>query len=416
VKRAALTVLVLAALSPAWGQTTLDVVPDGPVPIRTAIGGFNVSNAMLLLKVKDKVATLAPSTYTWPAGNVGDEYPLNRAALEYLRLQQKFVPAGIWFNQFNLFQGTLEQAIEQVRVARESGVRTDVWTIGNEPDLYGPNRGDKSWTAQKYAAVYRQWATALKAAYPGIKLSGPAISQPKDDWMKVFLAECGDLVDVVSWHWYPTNAKATDAQALATSRDVGPMVAKYRAWVTDNAYNPLGYKNPIETALTEFAVHWDTNNETQINDIIGACWTADVLGRLAESGLNYSHFFCLQEYGGHAIFTSGNKPRVGYWVFDFYKSFADAVRLVRTQPTGSPKAELVATHGWIDAAGVVTLIVTNQGDLPVPGFTLRVSGGSYRVRESRQLTDTTPVPLSWKGLTADLPGHSVTVVTLEPAS
>jgi len=118
-------------------------------PLATSIGGFNVSNAMLLFKIKDRMANLAPPSYTWPA--------------------------GVWFNQFNLFQGTQEQALEHVRLARELGVRTDVWTVGNEADLYGANRSDFSWTPQKYAAVFRQWATALKAAYPDIPLWRPVL-------------------------------------------------------------------------------------------------------------------------------------------------------------------------------------------------------------------------------------------------
>jgi len=382
-------------------------------PLATSIGGFNVSNAMLLYKIKDRMANLAPPSYTWPAGNVGDEFPLDRAVLDYLRLQQKFLPAGVWFNQFNLFQGTQVQALEQVRLARELGVRTDVWTVGNEADLYGANRGDFSWTPQKYAAVFRQWATALKAAYPDILISGPAISQPKDDWMQVFIAECGDLVDVLSWHWYPTGGKASDAVALRTSENAGAMVSKYQGWLLDPQRNPRGYKRVIPTAVTEFALHWDSTNPNQLDDMVGACWTADVLGRFAEAGLNYSHFFCLQEYGGHAIFSPGNKPRVLYWVFDFYKTYAQAARFVRV-----PEQEqgLVTAHGWADARGRVTLVITNRSEASVAGYSPALEAGSVRrVLESRQLTETTPVPVTWTPeLKLTLPAHSVTSLVLGP--
>ncbi|MEI8093370.1 MAG: hypothetical protein WCG80_04105 [Spirochaetales bacterium] len=275
---AACLVFGLLLAAPVAGEsTTLTLHTDGVVPVHTSIGGFNVSNAMLLIKIKDRMANLVAPTYTWPAGNVGDEFAMDRSVLDYLRLQQKFVPAGVWFNQFNLFQGTLEQAVEQVRLAKELGVRTDVWTVGNEADLYGPNRGDRSWTPQKYASVFRQWATALKATYPGLVISGPAISQPNDEWMRVFIAECGDLVDVLSWHWYPTNGKANDADALRTSQDAAAMVNKYQSWLTDPARNPKGYTRTIPTAVTEFALHWDSTNGNQLDDLVGATWTADVL-------------------------------------------------------------------------------------------------------------------------------------------
>ena len=402
-----------AAALVAQNLPTLTVFLDGPAAKRTSIGGFNLSNAMLLVKVKDKVAALRPATYTWPAGNVGDEYPIDSGVLDYLRLQQKFVPAGFWFNQFNLFQGTLDQALAQVKGSRERGIRTDAWTIGNEPDLYGPNRGDYSWTAEKYAKVFREWATALKAAYPDIVISGPALSQPKDEWMKVFIAECGDLVDILNWHWYPTDGKASDLTAMASSQNAASMVARYQSWLVDPKLNPRGYQRPITTAVTEFAVHWDTSNDGQINDMVGATWTADVLGQFAEAGLDYSHFFCLQEYGGHAIFTAGNKPRVLYHVFDFYQGYADAVRLVRTE--GRVADGLVTAHGWVDAAGQVSLVITNRSDQQVSGFALKLAGRpSATVVASRQLTETSPVAVTWgPGLTLDLPVRSVTSVILQ---
>jgi hypothetical protein len=197
------------------------------------------------------------------------------------------------------------------------------------------------------------------------------------------------------------------------------MVKKYQSWLVDPAYNPKGYGRPIECALTEFSIHWDTQNELQISDAIGACWTADVLGYLLDSGIDYSHYFCLGEYGGHAVFNKSGKARTLFWVFDFYKNHARAKRLVSAQGTAADG--LVTVHGWIDDGGRWTLVVTNRSDResgPVR-FELRDLRGAL-VRDARRLTDVKPVALgdtdaelsedsSGTVLAASLPAHSVTV-------
>jgi hypothetical protein len=96
----------------------------------------------ILIKLKSRLAKSFPPTFTWPAGNVGDEYEISHQEVDFLKLQQKFLPAeAVWFAQVNLFKGTLDQAIKQIRYSREIGVRTDFWSIGNEPDLFAVNRG-----------------------------------------------------------------------------------------------------------------------------------------------------------------------------------------------------------------------------------------------------------------------------------
>lgn len=421
----------LMALAPCpsllFGQSaaasgTIALKADGIAPKPGAIGGFNVSNAMNVTKLKTQLAKSLPPTFTWPAGNVGDEYEISHQEIDFLKLQQKLLPAdAFWFNQVNLFKGTLDQAIEQIRYSREIGVRTDAWTIGNEPDLYAPNRGSPKWTAEQYAATFREWAVAMKTRFPGIKVSGPAVSNPNDAWMRTFIRECGDLVDVLNWHWYPTDGKADDATALRTAEQTLGMVKKYQAWLKDPELNPKGYARSIPCALSEFSIHWDTQNEIQINDIVGACWTADVLGYLLESGIDYSHYFCLGEYGGHAVFNRMGKPRAMYWIFDFYREHAQALKLLISQ--GSAADGLVTVHGWIDGNGDWTLIAVNRSERDCAPVRLELSGmRGTSVIEARRLEGTDPAPRSLgdedavisanpsgTSITAALPGRSISV-------
>jgi hypothetical protein len=264
----------------------------------------------------------------------------------------------------------------------------------------------------------------MKTRFPGIQVSGPALSNPNDAWMKTFIRECGDLVDVLTWHWYPTNGKADDASALLTSGQTSGMVKKYQAWLKDPELNPKGYNRPIPCALTEFSIHWDTQNEIQINDIVGACWTADVLGYLLESGIDYSHYFCLGEYGGHAVFNQIGKPRAMYWVFDFFRNHAQALKLLSSQ--GSAAEGLVTVHGWIDGKGAWTLVVTNRSEREAGPVRLELSGMSgSTVIEARRIEGTNTVPTNLgdadaaisvnpagTAITATLPGRSISVWTI----
>lgn len=353
-----------------------------------SVGGLNVSNAMNLSKIKDLTAAIAAPTYTWPAGNVGDEYPLNKQEVDFLRIQTKLLPPGLWFNQVNLFKGSIETSLEQMRNAKAAGLETAVWHIGNEPDLYAAHRGAPEWTPEHYAKVFREWVTAIKKEFPNARFSGPTISNPYDQWMEVFIRECGDLVDVLSWHWYPTDSKKSNPEALATSTAISEQIARYQGWLKDPEKNPRGYQRPIETAISEFAIHWNTQDEYQINDITGALWTADVLGRMAQAGLDYSHYFCLGEYGGHAIISKGSKARTIYHVFEFYATLRDGARLMTVSPAEGP----VKVHGWIAANGNLELVMANHGTESIAGLVNNFSDlpagmdlGAYQVLSARSL-------------------------------
>ncbi|MCX7821043.1 MAG: hypothetical protein N2258_05140, partial [Brevinematales bacterium] len=288
-----------------------------------SIRGMNFNNSMQLAKVVDKANALKIPTITYPAGNIGDTQDMNREMdFSFLSLQlSMFEKQPFIFVQTRVFGGTVEGAIQSVKNAEKVGIKVDVWSIGNEPDLYHRAHAPE-WTPEYYAKVFREQTTALKAYKKDIKVAGPMVSQPKDEWIKVFIKECGDLVDVLAWHWYPTSGDATDEMALATAPDIKEQIQRYRSWLKDPNMNPKGYKRDIKLALTEYAIHWNTPNKRHLGDMVGAMWLAEVLGYLAMEEIDFSHYFCFGEYGGHSLFEPGNyKPRPSYWVFNFYANY-----------------------------------------------------------------------------------------------
>ncbi len=285
-----------------------------------SIGGMNFNNSMQVAKVVDKAKALKIPTTTYPAGNIGDTQDMNREMdFNFLLLQLSMLEGNpILFVQTRVFGGTVDGAVQSVKNAEKVGLKVDYWSIGNEPDLYHRAHAPE-WVPEYYAKIFREQVMALRSYKPDIKVAGPMVSQPNDEWIRVFIKECGDLVDVLAWHWYPTSGDADDDVALATASNITNQINRYRSWLKDPKMNPKGYKRDIKLALTEYAIHWNTPNKRHLGDIVGAMWLAEVLGYLALEKIDYSHYFCFGEYGGHSLFEQGNyKPRPSYWVFYFY--------------------------------------------------------------------------------------------------
>ncbi|MGC8764791.1 MAG: hypothetical protein ACP5QT_02765 [Brevinematia bacterium] len=284
-----------------------------------SIRGMNLNNSMQVAKIVDKALALKIPTITYPAGNMGDTQDCNREMdFSLFLLQQSMVENPFTFVQTRVFGGTPEGAVQSIKNAEKVGIRVDVWSIGNEPDLYHRANAPE-WTPEYYNKVFREQVNAMRAYKPDVKVAGPMVSQPNDEWILSFIKENGDIVDVLAWHWYPTSGDADDEVALATAPGIVEQIRRYRSWLKDPSINKKGYKRDIKLALTEYAIHWNTPNKRHLADMVGAMWLAEVIGYLAVEGIDYSHYFCFGEYGGHSLFEPGNyKPRPSYWVFNFY--------------------------------------------------------------------------------------------------
>jgi hypothetical protein len=330
-----------------------------------SIRGMNLNNSMQVAKVVDKALALKIPTITYPAGNMGDSQDCNREIdFSLFSLQQSMVNNPFTFVQTRVFGGSVEGAVQSVKNAEKVGIRVDVWSIGNEPDLYHKAHAPE-WTPEYYNKVFREQVMAMRAYKPDIKVAGPMVSQPKDDWILSFIKENGDIVDVLAWHWYPTSGDASDELALATAPDIVNQIRRYRKWLKDPATNPKGYKRDIKLALTEYAIHWNTPNKRHLADMVGAMWLAEVLGYLAREGIDYSHYFCFGEYGGHSLFEPGNfAPRPSYWVFNFYANYI-ATNMIDVASSDSK----VKVFGFKDN-DVYYFIIVNQSQKNIKKLTL----------------------------------------------
>ena len=91
----------------------------------------------------------------------------------------------------------------------------EYWEIWNEPDLDAPNdrwrTNPRCWGGpeEEFFKLYETAAKHLKAAFPHLKIGGPALCG-RLDWGERFLAYCRDHqvpLDFFSWHVYATEPK-----------------------------------------------------------------------------------------------------------------------------------------------------------------------------------------------------------------
>ena len=121
----------------------------------------------------------------------------------------------------------------------------EYWEIWNEPDL-DPSDGERPrnprcWggTTEEFFTFYETAAKHLKAAFPQLKIGGPALCG-RMDWGERFLRHCRDHavpLDFFSWHAYATEPKTITARCDAYRA----LLDKYGFQKTESILNEWNY-------------------------------------------------------------------------------------------------------------------------------------------------------------------------------
>jgi hypothetical protein len=289
--------------------------------------GYNFGNWMPVTEFTKALSSVPAATLRFPAGNAGDDFDLNDVSLDTLAVLQKVVPGNSSLMvQTRVFGGTPDKtaantpqdAAAAVKMAAERKLNVAIWEIGNEPDLYSKIRGDKTWNADRYCDVFRAQALAIKAVNPAAVIAGPAISGDTTDgpaFLERFVLRCGDVVDVLTWHIYPTGGEGSPETALASIGQFDATAAQYRALWADAKRNPLGHQRSIQYGVTEYGLSWRSNNSRFLADQDAAIWAAEGAMRMAENGINISHYFAYLATSFHGLLDLGGVPRPTYYGF-----------------------------------------------------------------------------------------------------
>jgi len=286
---------------------------------------FGPRFGVIPLSVKPQAITAKLTYLRYPDGNWGDQNDLDEYQIDqFIKMcREMSIQPAI---SVRLRGGTVQSAAALVRYANVSkGYQVQWWSIGNEPSLYS------DFDTVRYNQEWRQYAGAMRAIDPTIKLIGPDIHQftanasanPKDkagrDWMEEFLKANGDLVDVVSIHRYAfprsqTSGPPTIEDLRANSQEWDAIIPTLRAVVRQYAGRDL----PV--AVTEVNSSWaaNTGGDATLDSFYNAIWWGDSLGRMIRQGVSIvAQFELISEWGLMNTF----EVRPIYYVYRMYQNF-----------------------------------------------------------------------------------------------
>jgi hypothetical protein len=397
--------------------------PISPYVFGTNYGPWTFLNGGARPKAQEAGLTLM----RYPGGNWGDQNDLMEYQIDdAVALAQELGAEPLI--SVRLAHGSIENAVNLLKYANQiKKYKVKYWSIGNEPSLFATGGANvPGYDTVRYNQEWRQYAEALRAVDPNIKLVGPDTHQftaslaanPKDlngkDWLEEFLKANGDLVDVVAVHRYPFPKNMQDLipgkdELLASSEEWDQIIPALRRLIKDTT----GQDKPI--GILEINSNWAnvSGGEGSPETFVNALWLGDVLGRLIKQQTTMVAQFSLTSAPGsgeHGLFARDD-PRPTYYVYPMYRRFGQ--ELVES----STDEQLVSIYAAKRDDGALTLMVINRRDreqtLPVQlhGFTPGGAAEVYRLDESHNAEQIEAQQIA-DGSSMTLPPYSMTLYVI----
>ncbi len=209
--------------------------------------------------------------------------------------------------QVNIESGTPQEAADWVKFMNETeNFPVTYWEMGNE--VYGDWERNYM-SGSEYAAIIKQYAQAMKAVDPSIKIGANLGGPGYQDFDEAVIREAADHIDFVSYHWYPNHINASHKYK---GRDhplaeeiMGNYLAvesmKERVENLIEKYAPHR-KDKIETTFLEWDGSWDGAPSDLDYEYQGMMWSlanaifyADTLGQFALHQIPLAINYSLQE-------------------------------------------------------------------------------------------------------------------------
>jgi len=356
----------------------------------------------------------------------------------------------------NIMTGTPQDALDWIADIKAKGIQLKYVELGNEPDYEAGLQfqgQDKYWTViDNYCQHYLEFAKAIKAKYPDLKLMGPTPAQVENRerkegepwlaaadspwWVEKFLEECGPYVDVVSVHSYPYWSNDSDGNLLSKTDHWAEWIPKIRESIKKNI---PGRADKIEIAVTE----WNSGDETPATArLVNGIFCADYLAQMMLLGVNQSDIWDLYTQkpglgGGHGLMDPNNNPsqpfqeRAHYWaIYMMEHYFGNTLFQARSN---QDDLDIYASTG----RGHKYLLVINKSNSAAYNTQINLGGGAkaknkldfyqlspneYQWSENlyRAVIDKGPAHLKASGMVGSrfaytFPPYSITCIQVDPA-
>ena len=370
---------VVAASLKLGSETEVELRPE-------VVAGFNISKETRLADFSRQLRRVPPAHLRFKtAAATADAVAFDALKLELTTFDRDHLPGLLV--QIGLPAGakpaSADGAADAVNAARERGLRVSAWEIGNEPDAE-PGDG-KGWTPERYCDAFRSRAAAIKRADPQARVAGPAVSgaaASRDRFMEGFVQACGDVVDVLTWHLYPTDGSPETQAALATAEQTDAVLAAYRNLWADPLRNPLGYRRKAAFGVTEYGLSWRADSPRLLADMPAALWAAEAALRLARGGVQFAHYYAYQGEGEHGLLDSDGMPRPSYYAFRQLSGLRGRFVDIQSSETG------LWVHALRDGKRLAVILM-NTSDQPItvstalPGMVF-AGGQSFTAKEVQE--------------------------------
>ncbi len=248
------------------------------------------------------------------------------------------------------------------------------WEVGNE--CYGKwetgyDVNGSIVTGKEYGEDFRVFAEKMIAVDPSIKIG--AVMYPKDDnWNNEVMKEMKNDVDFLVVHnYFTTENDATADNILSSTNQVNEIKEQMDACTERNTSFPA---NHFPVSMTEYNCR-GAHTTTFVN----ACFTADVVGRLIESGYGLATRWVGEwkwRVGTHGLFALDDPDqddysvRQAYMVYRYFgKCFGDM--MVKTSSSNNK----LTVYGSTFSDGKTGLVVINSTSGNI-SFNLNIKEGN----------------------------------------
>jgi alpha-L-arabinofuranosidase len=270
----------------------------------------------------------------------------------------------------NMGTGTAELAAEWVRWANiKNDYDVKYWELGNELNgewEAGHTLLDGSkMTAEKYVERYVEFAKAMKAVDPTIKIGGPSCDvEHHDDYFEPLLRDAGEHVDFITLHYYSLRSSLAPEKELFDGLDnMGP-VARHMNELIEK-YQPER-KDEIEISITEWnsKLPKDQDAYRLFNGLWFSAWVGEMLKAGVDSATVWDMFS--GEDNGHGLLVQqedGYVPTGRYWAFWLWSHYMDGA-LVETHVEENEDLHIYATRD-ADTLHVMVMNESRSASYPV---------------------------------------------------
>jgi hypothetical protein len=319
---------------------------------------------------QEQTATDCSSVDPWhEPGDLANEGVQTGLDLFYTSGVTRGLPAML---PVSVVYGTPEDSAAEIAYVEKRGYPISHVELGEEAD-------GQYMTPEHYAALYLQWAAAIHAVDPKLKLGGPVFTGQNEDikawpdargntsWLGRFLdylkahGRLSDLAFMAFEHYPFEPCKVTWDDLYDEPRLIRHIL---QVWRDD------GLPPNVPMLATEVNLSWEANEP--FVGVFGGLWLADHAGAFLSAGGDatfYFHYFpgplgqsCDPTWGGFTMFKVGHDLRVEQPLSQYFA--AQLLTQEWTKPGDQEHALFPVSSEVVDSAGrvVVTAYAVHRPD------------------------------------------------------